>query len=346
MKERDANDLDIKLWQQERNFWIPRIQLILASNSLLFLGYVQLMTSSIPNLNQLGFHLSILAFLSNLLFFSYFYQYEQKLNNFERSMIHKLPWEYRKKPSSKIIRYLSAHLGRSGYRAVIFVFMLLWFLSGLNSAGSLESIDLKQDSIQHIDDLSPSDFIDLKDYRPNSGSMLVNDDSLTWNPSKNIRVNLTMAKLWSSSTLRWVEAKNKTDLAGQKYDSYALQLISPFNWSEFAIIKVSEYIIPNREVHSSIYPAHIARSFKDNNKNGLRYDVCGTLERSFQENKYKGMLLCLTPRDQFEDVPERLYIAEYTIPKGNKTFLVDAVVEGNWDKDVETIINGLDVDIF
>jgi hypothetical protein len=180
MKEKGANDLDIKLWEQERNFWIPRIQLILGSNSLLFLGYVQMMNSSI--MNEFGFRLSILAFLSNILFLGYFYQYEKKFDNFEQSMIHKLPWAYRKKSSSKIISYLKIHLGRSGYRAVIVIFLILWGLAGYYShEWTLKSTNI-EDSIQQIDDLKPSDFLDLKDYKANSGSVRIDGDSLTWNP--------------------------------------------------------------------------------------------------------------------------------------------------------------------
>ena len=131
MKQRVETDFDLKIWQQERDFWIPRIQLILSSNSLLFLGYVQIINGS--KLNQLGFYLSVLAFGSNILYYIYFRYYERKLNNFEHSIIHKLPWEYRKAPSSKMIRILKVHLGRAGYKAVIAIFLILWALSGYYS---------------------------------------------------------------------------------------------------------------------------------------------------------------------------------------------------------------------
>ena len=159
-----------------------------------------MMNSSI--MDEFGFRLSILALFSNILFFGYFYQYEKKFDNFEQSMIHKLPWEYRKKSSSKIIRYLKIHLGRSGYRAVIAIFFILWCLAAYYShEWTLKSTNIEEDSIQQIDDLKPSDFLDLKDYKANSGSVRIDGDFLTWNPSKDIRVSLTIPKLWNSSNI-------------------------------------------------------------------------------------------------------------------------------------------------
>ena len=90
----------------------------------------------------------------------------------------------------------------------------------------------------------------------------------------------------------------------------------------------------------------ISVNFKKIYNNFSGCNPCGTLERTFQEEKYKGDLLCMMPISQLGDGRKRYYIAEYTFPKEGKIFFVDAVVVGFWDNEVEHVINGLKVNAF
>lgn len=114
----DAYDLEIKIWQQERDFWLPRILIVLTTNSILFVGFVRIMDSG------LGMFLGFWAFISNFLIYFLYRQYEQKLNRFEDRIKHRLPRDYCKRSSSKKISF-----GRYGYIPVIFIFMVMWAVS-------------------------------------------------------------------------------------------------------------------------------------------------------------------------------------------------------------------------
>jgi hypothetical protein len=114
---RDANDIELKIWQQERDFWMPRIMIVLTTNSILFLGFVQIKDSI------LGLLLCLLAAISNLGIGILYLLYERKFNKFEDRIRYKLPSNYNKKHSKK------AALGRNGYIPVIGIFLIMWAMS-------------------------------------------------------------------------------------------------------------------------------------------------------------------------------------------------------------------------
>lgn len=133
------DDIDLKIWQQERDFWIPRVSLILTSNSLLFLGYVMILQ------NILGIIISILALISNIAMALYLHNYEERINSLEKRIRYKLPLEYRDTKyfqecstqglRNQLCRCIGYGIkGRGGYRMVILVFLILWisalFFSG------------------------------------------------------------------------------------------------------------------------------------------------------------------------------------------------------------------------
>lgn len=113
----DAYDLELKIWQQERDFWLPRILIVLTTNSILFVGFVQIMDSG------LGMFLGLLAFVSNFAILYLYHQYEKKLNRFEDKIKHRLPRDYCKRSSKKI------SLGRYGYIPVISIYIVMWGVS-------------------------------------------------------------------------------------------------------------------------------------------------------------------------------------------------------------------------
>lgn len=113
----DAYDLEIKIWQQERDFWLPRISIVLTTNSILFVGFVRISDTG------LGMFLGVLALISNLAIFILYRHYEMKLNRFEDRIKHALPREYCKRSSKKI------SYGRYGYIPVIIIFVIMWSVS-------------------------------------------------------------------------------------------------------------------------------------------------------------------------------------------------------------------------
>ena len=96
---------------------MPRIMIVLTTNSILFLGFVQIKDSI------LGFLLCLLATISNFGIAILYLLYERKLNRFEDRIRYKLPPNYNKKPSTKAV------VGRDGYIPVIGIFMLMWLMS-------------------------------------------------------------------------------------------------------------------------------------------------------------------------------------------------------------------------
>ena len=117
LSDQDTTDLDIKLWLQERSFWIPRIILVLTSNSILFLGYVQV------RLSMFGGIIAIFAILLNILYSIYFIAFAKLLDSLQRRLKSRLPIEYRKRTIK----------GRWGFVPLIAVFQSIWVVSTFHS---------------------------------------------------------------------------------------------------------------------------------------------------------------------------------------------------------------------
>ena len=110
-------DVDISIWKQERGFWIPRATIILATNSILFLGYIQI--RDIP----LGIIVSLLALISNILFMVHFSKFSKRLDKLQERIKNNLPPEYREKTLT----------GRWGFIPLLITFEILWVSSFLYS---------------------------------------------------------------------------------------------------------------------------------------------------------------------------------------------------------------------
>ena len=117
MKEGDKMDKDFEIWQQERGFWIPRLTLILATNSILFLGYVAIRDI------LFGGVVAIIAIIANILYFVFFADFAKTLDNLQKRIESKLPIEYKKRRLT----------GRWGFAPMIIIFELLWVVSAFHS---------------------------------------------------------------------------------------------------------------------------------------------------------------------------------------------------------------------
>lgn len=113
----DISDTDIKIWQQERGFWIPRLILALTANSILFLGYIQV------RLLLFGGIIAIFAIVLNILYFIFFSAFARTLDSLQKRLEPKLPIEYRKRTLT----------GRWGFVPLIVVLQSIWVVSALHS---------------------------------------------------------------------------------------------------------------------------------------------------------------------------------------------------------------------
>jgi len=113
----EISNVDIEVWQQEREFWISRLILILMSNSILFLSYVQV------RLLQFGGIIAILAFVGNILYFIYFAAFARKHDSLQKRIAVRIPIEYRQRTLT----------GRWGFVPLIVILQLIWFVSLLHS---------------------------------------------------------------------------------------------------------------------------------------------------------------------------------------------------------------------
>lgn len=113
----EISNIDIEVWQQEREFWISRLILILMSNSILFLSYVQV------RLLQFGGIIAILAFVGNILYSIYFAAFARKHDSLQKRIAVRIPIEYRQRTLT----------GRWGFVPLIVILQLIWIVSLLHS---------------------------------------------------------------------------------------------------------------------------------------------------------------------------------------------------------------------
>lgn len=212
-------DIDLKVWQQERDFWIPRVSIILNSNSILFLGYVMIFQ------NKLGLIISILSLISNVCMGFYFNKYEERLNILEKRISDKLPFEYEYRASKSpqkahaqgIVRNLCRFVGysvkgRAGYRMVILIFLVLWLAALIFSWTNQTTISSK----------------------------IIDEDTWHWNPSNDININFPISDQNINSSLHSIETRNLSIQDGYKSEIYTLQINSPSNWSKSIKITIIE----------------------------------------------------------------------------------------------------------
>ena len=113
----DITHVDIKLWLQERGFWIPRLILVLTSNSILFLAYVQIRFS------QFGGIIAIFAFIANTLYSIYLAGFARKHDSLQKRIASRIPIEYRQRTLT----------GRWGFIPLMVILQLIWIVSILHS---------------------------------------------------------------------------------------------------------------------------------------------------------------------------------------------------------------------
>jgi hypothetical protein len=113
----DVTELDIKSWAMERDQMIPRMALVLTSNSILFLGYVQV------RLLIFGGVITIFAIALNILYSVYFVTFAKYLDSLQTRLAPVLPIEYRKRTLK----------GRWGFIPLIMIFELIWVASAFHS---------------------------------------------------------------------------------------------------------------------------------------------------------------------------------------------------------------------
>ena len=113
----DISDTDIEVWQQERGFWVPRLILVLTSNSILFLGYIQV------RLLQFGGIVAFLAMILNILYCIYFTAFAKTLDALQKRIETKIPIEYRKRTLT----------GRWGFIPLMIILQLVWIVAVFHS---------------------------------------------------------------------------------------------------------------------------------------------------------------------------------------------------------------------
>jgi len=126
---------DFKVWLQERSLWIPRLILLLTTNSILFLGYVVI--RELP----LGGVVAIIGIVGNILYSLYFASFAKTIDKLQKRIEELIPIEYRKRTL----------VGRWGFVPVVIFCEALWIASALYSfwgwfqkPGALSSTDWDQ----------------------------------------------------------------------------------------------------------------------------------------------------------------------------------------------------------
>ncbi|MCJ7635845.1 hypothetical protein MUP77_26075 [Candidatus Bathyarchaeota archaeon] len=113
----DATELDIKFLLLERDQMIPRLALVLTTNSILFLGYIQ------ARLSIFGGIIAIFAIALNILYSIYFVTFAKYLDSLQKRVEPVIPIEYRKRTLK----------GRWGFVPLIMIFELIWVFSTFHS---------------------------------------------------------------------------------------------------------------------------------------------------------------------------------------------------------------------
>ena len=106
-----------EIWKQERSFAVQRLILILTTNSILFLGYIQV------HVFLLGGFIAIFALVSNALYFIYLSAFAKTLDTLQKRLAPRLPIEYRKRTLT----------GRWGFVPLIIILESIWTVSALCS---------------------------------------------------------------------------------------------------------------------------------------------------------------------------------------------------------------------
>jgi len=110
-------EICFKIWQQERGLVTQRLILLLTTNSILLLAYVQVRVS------MFGGIIAIFSIVGNILFFAYLFDSAKTLDTLQRRLEPKLPIEIKK----RIFK------GRWGFVLMIITFESVWVISALYS---------------------------------------------------------------------------------------------------------------------------------------------------------------------------------------------------------------------
>lgn len=114
---RQSENRDFKVWLQERSLWIPRLILLLTTNSILFLGYV--VVRDIP----LGGVVAIIGMLGNILYALWFVSFAKSMDKLQKRIEEQIPVEYRKRKLT----------GRWGFVPIVIFCEVLWIASALHT---------------------------------------------------------------------------------------------------------------------------------------------------------------------------------------------------------------------
>jgi ABC-type antimicrobial peptide transport system permease subunit len=119
--EQTGDNADFKIcfeiWQQERSFAVQRLILVLTSNSILFLGYVQVRVS------LLGGIIAIFAIICNFLYAIYLSAFAKTLDTLQKRLESRLPTELKKRSLT----------GRWGFVPLILILQSIWVVSAVCS---------------------------------------------------------------------------------------------------------------------------------------------------------------------------------------------------------------------
>jgi len=112
-----SRSIDFEVWLQERSLWVPRLILVLTTNSILFFGYVMVRDL------LLGGGVAIIGISGNILYALWFASFTKTMDKLQERIKEQIPVEYRKRRRT----------GRRGYVPLIFSFELLWIFSALHT---------------------------------------------------------------------------------------------------------------------------------------------------------------------------------------------------------------------
>ena len=116
MDDRQSRN-DFKVWLQERSLWIPRLILLLTTNSILFLGYV--VVRDLP----LGGVVTIIGMVGNVLYALWFFSFARAMDKLQKRIEEQIPVEFRKRRLT----------GRWGFVPVVIFCEVLWVASALHT---------------------------------------------------------------------------------------------------------------------------------------------------------------------------------------------------------------------
>jgi len=118
MDDSESRNRDFEVWLQERELWIPRLILLLTTNSLLFLGYVNI--RDLP----LGGVVAVIGIFGNILYGIWFRSFAKSLDKLHKRIEDMIPIEQRK---------LTLKAGRWAFIPIVFFSEVLWIASALHT---------------------------------------------------------------------------------------------------------------------------------------------------------------------------------------------------------------------